>query len=217
VPSVRFGATRPSWKSPPRSGALDRALTIAAVAYFAAVIVFTILVRSGDLSAPGIDASADELADGRLLSMLSSGIAVEGPLAVWQILLGALVTAVVIRREGTAVWWVAALLGHVGSALISYALIGIASALGSASAEDAANDSDYGISAVLCASLGALLASGLRSGDRMITGFGIAGFIGLLPFSIGWLDIEHPLAFGLGAVVVLRLGSTDPLALRRQR
>jgi hypothetical protein len=217
VPSARFGATRPSWKSPPRSGPLDRALTVAAAVYFAAVIVFTILVRSGDLSVPGIDASADELADGGLLALLTSAIAVEGPLPVWQILLATVVTAVVIWREGAVVWWIAALVGHVGSALITYALIGIASALGSGAAEDAANDPDYGISAVLGASLGALLASGLRSGDRMITAFGIAGFIVLLPFSIGWLDMEHLLAFGLGAAVVLRLGSTDPLALRRQR
>lgn len=129
MPSARFGATRRSWKSPPGSGALDRALTVAAVAYYAAVIVFTILVRSGDLSASGIDSSADELADGQVLRLLTSVIAVEGPLAVPQIALGAFVAAVVIRREGAAVWWVAALVGHVGSALISYAIIDLASAL----------------------------------------------------------------------------------------
>jgi hypothetical protein len=217
VPSVRFGATRRSSKSALRSGGLDRALTSAAVAYFAAVIAITILVRSGDLSASEIDSSADGLVDGRVLRLLSSGITVAGPLAVWQILLCAFVAAVVIQREGAAVWWVAALAGHVGSALISYAIIGLAWGLDSGSAEDAANDPDYGISAVLGASLGALFASGLRAGDRMITGFGIAGFVGLLPFSVGWLDIEHPLAFGLGAAVVLRVGSTDPSALRRQR
>lgn len=217
MPSARFGATRRSWKSPPGSGALDRALTVAAVAYYAAVIVFTILLRSGDLNASGIDSSADELAEGQVLRLLTSGIAVEGPLAVPQIALGAFVAAVVIRRERAALWWVAALVGHVGSALISYAIIGLASALGSSAAEDAANDPDYGISGVLGASLGALFASGLRAGDRMITGFGVAAFVGLLPFSLGWLDIEHPVAFGLGAAVVLRIGSTDPVALRRQR
>jgi hypothetical protein len=88
VPSARFGATRRSWKSPRGSGALDRALTVAAVAYYAAVIVFTILLRSGDLNASGIDSSADELADGQVLRLLTSVIAVEGPLAVPQIALG---------------------------------------------------------------------------------------------------------------------------------
>jgi hypothetical protein len=182
-----------------------------------AVVVVTSLDRTDALSPSEIDSSADSLADGHLPGLLTSAIAVAGPLVTWQIALGAFVTAVVIRREGAAVWWVAALVGHVGSALIVYALIGLASALGSDSAEDAANDPDYGISAVLGASLGALFASGLRARDRMIAGFGIAGFVGLLPFSLGWLDIEHPVAFGLGAAVVLRLGSTDPSALRRQR
>ena len=192
-------------------------LTVAAVAYYVAVVVVTTLDRSDALSPSTIDSNADGVADGHLLGLLTSAIAVAGPLVVWQIALGAFVTAVVIRREGAAVWWVAALVGHVGSAVVSYAIIGLASALGSASADDAANDPDYGISAVLGASLGALFASGLRAGDRMITTFGIAGFVGLLPFSFGWLDVEHPVAFGLGAAVVLRLGSTDPVALRRQR
>lgn len=184
-----------------------------------AVIVVTILVRSGDLGASEIDSSADELADGQALRLLTSGIVVEGPLAAWQIGFGALAAAVVIRREGAAVWWAAVLAGHVGSALIAYAIIGFGSAVGSASAEDAANDPDYGISAVLGATLGALLASGLRRGDRMIGALGIVAFFGLLPFSIGWVDIEHLLAFGLGAGVVLWLGSrsTDARSLRRQR
>lgn len=221
MPSVRFGATRRSSTSCQGSrrpsGALDEALTAAAVAYYVAVVVVTILDRSDALSPSTIDSNADGVADGHLLGLLTSAVAVAGPLVVWQIALGAFVTTVVIRREGAAVWWVAALVGHVGSAVVSYAIIGLASALGSASAEDAANDPDYGISAVLGALLGALFASGLRAGDRMITTFGIAGFVGLLPFSFGWLDVEHPVAFGLGAAVVLRLGSTDPVALRRQR
>jgi hypothetical protein len=76
---------------------------------------------------------------------------------------------------------------------------------------------DYGISAVLAATLGALSASGVKAGDRLIVAVGILAFVALLPFSIGWVDIEHPLAFGLGAAVVLGLGSHHARALRRQR
>jgi hypothetical protein len=182
-----------------------------------AVVVVTILVRSGTLAVSGPGSSVDEVADGNLLGLLTSGLPVDGPLVVPQIVLGALAAAVVIRREGAAVWWIAALVGHVGSALLSYGIVGLASALGSQAADNAQNDPDYGISAVVAATLGALLASGLRAADRAVTAVGVVAFVALLPFSIGWLDIQHPLAFGLGAAVVLRLGSRDPSPLRRQR
>jgi hypothetical protein len=187
------------------------------VAYYAAVTVVTILVRSDAISAADIDSNADAVADGHVLDLLTSGLAVDGSLVAWQIGLGALAAALVIRREGPVVWWLAALAGHVGSALITYALIGVATALGSASADASSDDPDYGISAVLAATLGALSASGVRAGDRLIVAVGIVAFVALLPFSIGWVDIEHPLAFGLGAAVVLGLGSHHARALRRQR
>jgi hypothetical protein len=37
-------------------------------------------------------------------------------------------------RHGAVTWWLAALAGHVGSALLAYAIIAVADALGSASA-----------------------------------------------------------------------------------
>lgn len=134
-----------------------------------------------------------------------------------QIVVAALAVAVVIRREGASVWWIAALVGHIGSALISYGIVALAAASGSNAAENAENDPDYGISAVLAATLGALLASGLRARDGAVTAVGIVAFLALLPFSIGWLDLQHLLAFGLGAAVVLRLGSANPGSLRGQR
>ncbi|HEX2125162.1 MAG TPA: hypothetical protein VHF45_01215 [Thermoleophilaceae bacterium] len=184
-------------------------MTGAAVAYFTAAVVVTILVRSGDLAAAAPASSVDELAEGDLLGLLTSGLPAAVPLAMPQIALTALAAAVVISREGATVWWVAALVGHVGSALISYGVVGLASALGSGAARDAENDPDYGISAVLAATLGALLASGLRAGDRVAVAVGAGGFAALLPFSIGWLGIQHLLAFGLGAAVALRLRSAE--------
>ena len=112
-----------------------------------------------------------------------------------QIALTALAAFAVIRLVGAAVWWAAVLVGHVGSALIAYAIIGIAIALGSEGAEAAANDPDFGISCVLGASLGALFASGWRV-------VGAVGFVLLLPFSLDWYGPEHPLSFVLGALVV---------------
>ena len=112
-----------------------------------------------------------------------------------QIALTALAAFAVIRLVGAAVWWAAVLVGHVGSALIAYAIIGIAIALGSEGAEAAANDPDFGISCVLGATLGALFASGWRV-------VGVVGFVLLLPFSLDWYGPEHPISFVLGALVV---------------
>lgn len=99
--------------------------------------------------------------------------------------------------QGPLVWWAAVLVGHVGSALIAYAIIGIAIALGSDGAQAAADVPDFGISCVLGATLGVLFASGWRL-------VGAAGFVLLLPFSLDWYGPEHPLSFVLGALVVAR-------------
>jgi len=100
------------------------------------------------------------------------------------------------------------LVGHVGSALLNYAIIGIAILLGSSAAEAAADDPDFGISCVLGASLGALFASGYRL-------IGAVSFVLLLPFSLDWYGPEHPLSFALGALVVARCGRRP--RLRRGR
>jgi hypothetical protein len=89
---------------------------------------------------------------------------------------------VVIRRAGAVVWWLAVLVGHVGSALLSDG------------ARAAADDPDFGISCVLGATLGALFASGFRV-------IGAISFLLLLPFSLDWYGPEHPLSFALGAAV----------------
>jgi hypothetical protein len=151
-----------------------------------------VLTATADTS--DLQSSADQAADGELWRLVSSGLVVDG-IAAPQIALTALAAFAVIRLQGAAVWWAAVLVGHVGSALLAYAIIGIAILLGSESAEAAANDPDFGISCVLGASLGALFASGWRV-------VGAVGFVLLLPFSLDWYGPEHPLSFVLGAAVV---------------
>jgi hypothetical protein len=175
-----------------------------AVLYFVAVTVLTILERSGTVTVGDFQASADLVADGEVWRLLSSGLVVEG-FVVPQIVLAALAAGIVIRLEGAALWWCAALAGHVGSALLAYAIIGVAIALGSGGAEAAADDPDYGISCVLGATLGAIFAAGYRRRDTGLAAVGLTGGILLLPFSLDWYGPEHPLSFVLGAAVVLRV------------
>jgi hypothetical protein len=116
-----------------------------------------------------------------------------------QILLTAAAAFVFIRRCGALLWWAVALVGHVGSALLTYAIVGVAIALGSGSADAAADDPDFGISCVLGATLGGLYASGLRL-------IGAIGFLAMIPFSLDWYGPEHPLSFVIGALVVRAAG-----------
>jgi hypothetical protein len=120
---------------------------------------------------------------------------VEG-FAAPQIVLTAGAAFAVIRMRGPFVWWAAVIAGHVGSALLAYAIIGIAGA------DAAADDPDFGISCVLGATLGALFASGLRRHDRTLIAIGAVAFLVLLPFSVDWYGPEHPLSFALGFGVV---------------
>jgi hypothetical protein len=153
-----------------------------------------VLTATADTAA--LQSSADLVADGEVWRLLTSGLVVDG-IAAPQIALTAVVAFVVVHRQGAMIWWAAVLVGHVGSALLAYAIIGIAILLGSDGAQAAADDPDFGISCVLGASLGALFASGYRV-------LGAVGFALLLPFSLDWYGPEHPLSFALGAAVCLR-------------
>jgi hypothetical protein len=137
-------------------------------------------------------ASADAVAGGRVWLLLTSGLAAQAPAPLAQVAITAAVAALVIARLGAAAWWRAALAGHVLSALIVYALIGLAGAT------EAATEPDYGVSCVLGASLGALLT--VRR-DRVATTVGVLGALALLPLSFGWLGLEHPLSVAIGAAV----------------
>jgi hypothetical protein len=144
------------------------------------------------------------VADGELWRLFTSGLVVDG-VAAPQIALTAAAAFVAIRAVGALVWWAAIVAGHVGSALITYAIVGVAIWLGSGSAEAAADDPDFGVSCVLGATLGALFASGYRL-------LGAVSFVLLIPFSLDWYGPEHPLSFVLGALVVARArrGRTRP-------
>jgi hypothetical protein len=124
--------------------------------------------------------------------LATSALEAQGPLPLVQVALTAAVAGLVISRVGVRAWWRAVLAGHVGSAVLVYALIA------AAGAHAAAAQPDYGVSCVLGASFGALL---VRRGDRVAVAVGFAGMLALAPLSFSWLGLEHPLAVALGAAV----------------
>jgi hypothetical protein len=187
----------------------ERVGVAAAAVYFVAVAVLTATVDTSSLRS-----SADQVGDGELWRLFTSGLVVEGPAAP-QIALTAIASLLVIRLVGALVWWAAVLVGHVGSALVAYGIVGLAAELGSGGADAAGDDDDFGISCVLGATLGALFAAGLQRRDPLLVWTGVVGFLALMPFSIDWYGPEHPLSFVLGAAVVACAGRGE--RLRRQR
>jgi hypothetical protein len=168
----------------------ERALRGLAAAYFA---VAAVGVR--------LPASAEAVLHGRVWLLATSGLAAQTPYPVLQVAVTAAVAALVIARAGAATWWRAALAGHVGSALIVYGSIAAAGA--------DPTDPDWGVSCVLGASFGALLA---LPGRRWI---GLAGALALLPISYGWLGLEHPLSVALGYAVTAWAAAGSPRPSRR--
>ncbi|MBK5110249.1 MAG: hypothetical protein JJE10_02650 [Thermoleophilia bacterium] len=194
--------------SRPSGRLLDRILIAAAGVY----LVWIAAVGAGS----GWHATADLVFEGRVWLLLSSSLEItpEFNWAQWILLAG--ITAAVIYRLGPRIWWTVALTGHVGAALVSYTAIEIATQAGSASARTSAGQTDFGVSIVLAASLGALTASGLtgrrgRNGDlagtdratptradRAALAVGLLGLAGMAAFSIGWYDIQHLVGYAIG-------------------
>ncbi|MDO8212546.1 hypothetical protein [Conexibacter sp. CPCC 206217] len=188
-----------------RQTPLQWLLTALAVAWLVTVLTIQLL----GLAPADIASSPDWVVDGRLARLLSSSLVIDDVVPLLQYVALAAICAAVLIRHGALIWWAATLAGHVGSALIAYAVIGIAIALDSNSAERAADDLDYGISCVLAAQLGVLclgsvqrLRAGRGSGlDRFVI---VASALALVFFfvTLDWFGIEHQFAFLLGAGVL---------------
>jgi hypothetical protein len=179
------------------------------VAWVAAVAV--IWAVGPDLTPAEVGARPESLGD--VWRLLSSSLIVDSDFPLLQIVVLAAATGLVLTRYGGVVWWLAALAGHVGSALLAYALIAVADALGSDSAERVQDDWDYGISCVLAALAGVLFAGGVRRlrGARggaadvaliVAVSLGLAGWVA----TIDWYGVEHVFAFALGAGVLASTG-----------
>lgn len=188
-----------------RSG---RLLTVAAAAYV--VLVAAIELFGLGLSPDELGSSPDSLVSGEVWHLLTSALLVDGEVPLFQLALLAAVTAAVILRHGPRIWWAAALLGHVGSALLAYVAIGIAIALGNGAADAISDDWDYGVSCVMAAQFGVLFAGAVlhrRRGrgdavDLLLIGAACVALLAWLA-TIDWYGIEHPLAFAIGAAVLL--------------
>jgi hypothetical protein len=178
---------------------VERALSLLALAYFVAVAVGVVV----DFAPESLASSPAHLTAGEAWRLLTSALAVDSPFPLAQVALAAAAAFAVIRAYGAVVWWGAVIAAHVGSALVAYALIGIFDALSVESARHVGRDPDYGVSVVLTGSLGALFAGALLHGRRGIAIAVALGVVALVPVSLDWYGIEHPLGFAFGAAFMM--------------
>ena len=176
---------------------IDRLLIALAFLYLAVIAV--------GIAGADLHASADEVSGGDAWLLITSSLTVVPTLEVPQLVVLAVAMGMVIWRHGPKLWWSCAAVGHIGAALVSYAVIGVAIWLGSESADATAAQSDYGISIILAATLGAMTAGALAApkdersrADQVVIALGIIGLVGMLAFSIGWYDMQHAIGYGIG-------------------
>jgi hypothetical protein len=173
----------------------ERGLALLALAYFVAAALGVVL----DLDPGELASSPGRLVDGEAWRLLTSALVVEGRLPLVQIGLAAAAAFAVVRAHGAIAWWGAVVAAHVGSALVTYGVIGIFDALGTRGAERVVDEPDYGVSIVITGSLGALFAGAWRRRRRDVAALALLGLLAFFPLSLDWYGIEHPLGFALGA------------------
>lgn len=176
----------------------------------AAVSLVTAASRLGVLVPRDLAATPTTVGNGELWRILASALVADEPLGISLVSFG-VIAGVCLAACGWRVFWVAALVGHVGSTLVIYGLIVAARIVHPGAFEHSLATPDYGVSAMQGAWVGATaavawLATKGRPGARTSVAVGV-----LVLALIGWrlhpdpsvITLEHPVAFLLGVGVLL--------------
>jgi hypothetical protein len=189
--------------------ARDRIGLASVVAY---LVVVAAIQATGWPDWQSLAASPDQIADGEVWLLLSSGLVIDG-LPWLQFTVLAIVLVLAWVRVGAGRLWAAGLIAHVGSALLAYAGIGVLNLLG-VDVGDVTTEPDYGVSVLLAGELGVIAVSGGRRTALLVGILGVAGFgIGLADSS-ALANVEHLLGFVLGAATILALDRWRPRSAR---
>jgi hypothetical protein len=179
------------------------------------VAAITFATRVHELPLGLFVASARKIASGQVWVLAASALIVDRPVLIGLAAFGVLAVAT-LRICGARTFWFAAALGHAGSTLIVYAIIGSTQLADPEAFESAAARPDFGVSAIQGAWVGAITAiAWIRAGTdhrrRILVAAGVCGVAG-----IAWwlhpdpsiLTTEHLFAFLIGCGIV----SWRPLA-----
>jgi hypothetical protein len=160
-------------------------------------------------------ASPHAVAESRVWLLLTSALLVQSPL-FWSLVAFALLGGLALEVCGRRVFWIAALLGHIGSTLVVYALLAFARTLDPRAFQAVLKAPDYGVSAISAAWLGAIAsvswqARGRTRRGKIATALAVVAtalFGWMLHTHVSFLDLEHVAAFVIGIAVAVRLSRT---------
>lgn len=169
----------------------------------------TLAIRAHELPLGVFAASAARVAEGEIWLLPASALVVDRPVYAGLVAFGLLGCAV-LRICGTRVFWVAAVVGHIGSTLAVYAIIGAARLTDPDLFASAFARRDFGVSAMQGAWVGAIAATawGWAGVDVLARAWVAAGVSALA--GVAWwlhpdpsiLTTEHLFAFCIGWGVV---------------
>lgn len=179
------------------------------VVFVCVVTAITLAAHAGELPLAPFVASAVKVASGQVWVLPASALVVDRPVVIGLVAFGVLAVAT-LRICGARTFWLAAALGHVGSTLLVYAIIGLSQLADPDAFERAAATPDFGVSAIQGAWVGAVTATAwARAGadrrDRSIVVALVCAVAG-----VGWwlhpdpsiLTSEHVFAFLIGCTIV---------------
>ena len=186
------------------------------IAFVVVVAVLTFATRAHELPLAPFVATAAKIASGQLWVLPASALIVDRPVLIGLAAFAALAVAT-LRFCGPRVFWLAALVGHVGSALAVYAIIGTARLVDPHLFTSALVSPDFGVSAMQGAWVGAIATTAwLRAGSDARLRTVVAAGVCVVAAVAWWLHpdpsiltTEHAFAFfiGCGIVAAPRLGT----------
>ncbi len=178
--------------------------TLFVLGLLAVVGGLTLLRIHGIVSVHALASSPDQLAEGHVWLLATSGIVLEGPLVAGMLGFAALaVTALLVCPP--RVLFLSALLGHVCSTVLAYLGLGLVRVFEPEAFRFFVTAPDYGVSAIAAAWLGAVAAiTWTRRRGRAGRLFTVIFVVAVTAF--GWslrrdlnaLDSEHVIAFAIG-------------------
>ena len=152
----------------------------------------TFATRAHELPLAPFVSSATRLASGRVWVLPASALIVDRPVLVGLVAFGMLAVAT-LRFCGARTFWLAGIVGHVGSTLFVYAIIGATQLADPRMFAAAAVRPDFGVSAIQGAWVGAITATawsraGTDRRDRILVTVGVCaiGGSGMTPEIPRW-------------------------------